>query len=61
MLFRSHNNHHAHPHTARAGHRWWEIDTTWWVIRGMRAVGLATEVDDRIPLGTNPDEALASV
>jgi stearoyl-CoA desaturase (delta-9 desaturase) len=55
-----HNNHHAHPHTARAGHRWWEIDTTWWLIRGLRAVGLATEVDDRIPLDTKPDESLAS-
>ncbi len=45
-----HNNHHAHPHSARAGHQWWEIDMTWWVIRALRAVGLATEVDDRIPL-----------
>jgi len=44
-----HNNHHAHPHTARAGHQWWELDPTWWVIRGLRAVGLAYDVDDRIP------------
>src|SRR5579863_1035889 len=42
-----HNNHHAHPHVARAGHQWWEIDMTWWLIRALRAVGLATEVDDR--------------
>ncbi len=45
-----HNNHHAHPHAARAGHQWWEIDMTWWAIRALRAVGLATNVDDRIPL-----------
>jgi fatty-acid desaturase len=45
-----HNNHHAHPSTARAGHKWWEIDMTWWVIRALKAVGLATEVNDSIPL-----------
>ncbi len=45
-----HNNHHAHPSTARAGHQWWEIDMTWWVIRAMKAVGLATDVNDSIPL-----------
>jgi stearoyl-CoA desaturase (delta-9 desaturase) len=44
-----HNNHHAHPHVAPAGHRWWEFDPTWQVIRLLRATGLATQVDDRIP------------
>jgi len=44
-----HNNHHAHPSVAPAGHRWWEIDMTWWVIRALRAVGLAHDVKDRIP------------
>lgn len=44
-----HNNHHAHPHTARAGHRWWEFDPTFWVIRLLQAVRLAYEVDDRNP------------
>lgn len=44
-----HNNHHAHPHTARAGHKWWELDPTWWAIALLRSIGLATEVDDRIP------------
>lgn len=45
-----HNNHHAHPRLARAGHRWWEFDPTWCVIRFLRAVGLATAVDDRLPV-----------
>jgi sn-2 palmitoyl-lipid 9-desaturase len=54
-----HNNHHAHPHAARAGHRWWEIDMTWWAIRALQALGQATEVDDRIPLHEAP-EALPS-
>jgi stearoyl-CoA desaturase (delta-9 desaturase) len=44
-----HNNHHAHPHTARAGHKWWEIDMTFWAIRALQWCGLATDVDDRIP------------
>jgi sn-2 palmitoyl-lipid 9-desaturase len=52
-----HNNHHAHPSTARAGHQWWEIDMTWWVIRGLKAVGLATEVNDSIPLRESPEAA----
>lgn len=44
-----HNNHHAHPSVAPAGHRWWEIDTTWWIIKALRFVGLAYDVRDRIP------------
>ena len=44
-----HNNHHAHPHTARAGHRWWELDPTFWSIRALQLVGLAYNVDDRTP------------
>lgn len=49
-----HNNHHAHPHTARAGHKWWEFDMTWWVISAWRACGLAYDVDDRIPTAATP-------
>ena len=44
-----HNNHHAHPSVAPAGHRWWEVDITWWSIRLLRAVGLAYDVKDQIP------------
>ncbi|NJK27688.1 MAG: acyl-CoA desaturase [Coleofasciculaceae cyanobacterium SM2_3_26] len=39
-----HNNHHAHPHLAQTGWRWWEIDVTWWTIRALQAVGLAKKV-----------------
>lgn len=39
-----HNNHHAHQRMARHGHRWWEIDPTFWVIRLMEFVGLAWRV-----------------
>jgi stearoyl-CoA desaturase (delta-9 desaturase) len=44
-----HNNHHAHPRLARAGHKWWEIDMTFYAIRFLQLVGLAYEVDDRNP------------
>jgi stearoyl-CoA desaturase (delta-9 desaturase) len=36
-----HNNHHAHPNSARHGLRWWEVDANWYVISALRAVGLA--------------------
>lgn len=39
-----HNNHHAHPRHARHGRRWWEIDTTWWVIKALAGLGLVTDV-----------------
>ena len=39
-----HNNHHAQPHVARAGRRWWEIDMTWWAIQLLARLGLATHI-----------------
>ncbi|KAL6140178.1 hypothetical protein ACLB2K_058479 [Fragaria x ananassa] len=39
-----HNNHHAFEYSARQGLEWWEIDTTWYVIRFLEAIGLATDV-----------------
>lgn len=39
-----HNNHHAHPRVAKAGWKWWEIDVTWWAIRLLQILGLATKV-----------------
>ena len=47
-----HNNHHAHPTVAPAGHRWWEFDMTWWTIKALRFCGLATDVNDQIPAQT---------
>jgi fatty-acid desaturase len=41
-----HNNHHAYPRLAMHGHRWWEFDVTYMMIRMMRAVGLAWDVVD---------------
>ncbi|CAN6708051.1 unnamed protein product [Malus baccata var. baccata] len=39
-----HNNHHAFEYSARQGLEWWQIDTTWYLIKFLQAVGLATEV-----------------
>ena len=39
-----HNNHHTFPKMAKAGLKPWEIDTTWWLIKGLKAAGLATKV-----------------
>lgn len=39
-----HNNHHAYPHVAKAGWRWWEVDVTWWAIQALKTLGLATKV-----------------
>ncbi len=41
-----HNNHHAFPTMARAGHQWWEYDPTFWVIRLMEKCGLIWDVVD---------------
>ena len=48
-----HNNHHAHPSLAPAGHRWWEIDMTWWAIKFLKAIGQAYDVKGRVPEKTN--------
>ena len=39
-----HNNHHADPRSARHGHRKWELDLSWLIIRGLAALGLAKNV-----------------
>lgn len=39
-----HNNHHAEPRSARHGHKWWELDTTWLTIRFLAWVGLVKDV-----------------
>ncbi len=39
-----HNNHHAHQRSAAHGLRWYEIDITYWLIKGMSKVGLAWDI-----------------
>lgn len=44
-----HNNHHAHQRLARHGHRWWEVDVNFVVIRLMERCGLAWNVMADVP------------
>jgi stearoyl-CoA desaturase (Delta-9 desaturase) len=44
-----HHNHHTFPRSARHGLRWWEIDPTAWLIRGMQRLRLAWNVIEISP------------
>jgi stearoyl-CoA desaturase (delta-9 desaturase) len=45
-----HNNHHADQRSAAHGHRWWEIDVTYWTIKALEKVGLVWDVlPPRVP------------
>ena len=39
-----HNNHHAHPQSARHGLRWYQVDLTWILIRMLNVFGLASNL-----------------
>jgi len=44
-----HNNHHAHQRLAPHGHRWYEFDVTYLVILGLEKVGLAWNIQRKLP------------
>src|SRR3954454_9176421 len=44
-----HHNHHAFPRSAEHGLRWYELDPTAWLIRGMRRARLAWNVVEITP------------
>ena len=35
-----HNNHHAWQRSVRQGFRWWEVDATYYILRGLSWIGL---------------------
>ena len=39
-----HNNHHAFPASARHGLQRWQVDLSWWVIRGLEKLRLVWDV-----------------
>lgn len=39
-----HNNHHKFAYSARHGLRWWQLDLTWWFLRALRGLGLASDL-----------------
>ncbi len=49
-----HNNHHAFQRMARQGHKWWEVDVTYWAICLMEKCGLAWNVVHEIPKHAKP-------
>jgi stearoyl-CoA desaturase (delta-9 desaturase) len=56
-----HNNHHAHPTSARHGLAWYEVDLNWYGIRALELLGLARNVrlvklTDPVP---EPEPAIA--
>ena len=55
-----HNNHHYYEVAARQGFFWWEIDITYYILRGFAAVGLIwdlKEVPRHIRESRNKQEA----
>ena len=39
-----HNNHHHFCASTRQGFRWWEIDVTYYILRGLQAVGVVWDI-----------------
>lgn len=53
-----HNNHHADPRCAAQGfYRWWEIDLTYVAIRGMKMLGLASDIVPRRVVKTKVEKS----
>jgi stearoyl-CoA desaturase (delta-9 desaturase) len=49
-----HNNHHAFPHAAVHGFRWWEVDVAGYVIRLLAWTGLAWGLKKPLPESYRP-------
>jgi stearoyl-CoA desaturase (delta-9 desaturase) len=52
-----HNNHHAHPQSARHGLTWYEFDLNWYGISALRTLGLAWDV--KLPAARSRAKAAA--
>lgn len=39
-----HNNHHYYPNATRQGFYWWEVDITYYVLRGMATLGIIRDL-----------------
>ncbi len=54
-----HNNHHAYPTSAAHGRRWWEVDTTYYMICVLERLGLAKNVQRPMKIKRAPAKAEA--
>lgn len=41
-----HNNHHHYPATMRQGFMWWEIDITYYLLKGLEKIGIIWDVKE---------------
>ncbi len=55
-----HNNHHRYGASARAGFAWYEIDLTYYILRLMAALGLISDLRDRLPDDVRDEGGLSS-
>jgi stearoyl-CoA desaturase (Delta-9 desaturase) len=55
-----HNNHHHHPHSARQGFAWWEIDLTYLGLRLLAALGIVSDLRP-VPAHVYPGGSAESV
>ena len=44
-----HNNHHRYGASARAGFAWYEIDVTFYILKLMAALGIISDLRERLP------------
>ena len=56
-----HNNHHHQMTVARQGIRWWEIDVSYYVLRGLALVGVVWDIRERKAPGRRVEPALELV
>jgi len=55
-----HNNHHAHPVSARHGFKWYEIDLNWYTIWIFKQLGLVSHTHNAVfPARVHAAEPLA--
>ena len=55
-----HNNHHAHPVSARHGLAWYEFDISWITLKLMRALGIVSNIQvARLPQNDEERRAAA--
>ena len=54
-----HNNHHHQPRSAAHGHRWFEVDASYLLIRGLEWIGMASNVvrPQRVPGQSTPQRS----
>ena len=56
-----HNNHHHYMASTRQGFFWWEIDITYYALRGLRAVGLVWDLREPPAEVLRPNKSVAKM